>query len=90
MDIFNDNLLSRINHLSTKFGPVMALFDEFLEHLIPKATAHACGGVYCATICGACCRNCGGDYESITYVQYTEYDNCNGASCMINIGCTYC
>ena len=90
MDIFSNNLLSKVNHLSANLGPVIALFDGLLDRITPKMTAQACGGSYCGIVCGSCCRNCSGDYESITYQRYTQYPNCDGANCYVNIGCTYC
>lgn len=90
MNNFGNNLLSRVDHLSARLGPIMALFDGILEYITPKTTAQACSGYYCSIVCGSCCRNCGGDYESITYQRYTQLPNCDGANCYVNIGCTYC
>lgn len=91
MNIFSNNLLSRVNHLSAKLGPVMTLFDGLLELVTPKTTAQACSGYKCGGLyCGDCCANCGGDYLSWTYQRYTQSPNCIGANCWVNLGCTYC
>lgn len=90
MNIFSNNLLSTVHHLSTKLGPVMTLFDGLLERITPKTTAQACGGYYCGIVCGSCCSNCGGDYKSTTYQRYTQFPNCTGSNCYVNIGCLYC
>lgn len=50
MNIFSNNLLSTVNHLSAKLGPVMTLCDGLLERITPKTTAQACGGYYCLWI----------------------------------------
>lgn len=90
MNTFSNNLLSSVNRISTKFNPVMKLFDDLLEKVTPKITAQACSGYYCTTVCGSCCSNCSGDYKSITYARYTQLTNCNGSNCYVNLGCTYC
>jgi hypothetical protein len=90
MNIFSNNLLSTVHHLSTRLGPVMTLFDGLLERITPKTTAQACGGYYCSIVCESCCSNCGGDYKSWTYYRYTQFPGCNGANCYVSAGCTYC
>jgi hypothetical protein len=91
MNIFSNNLLSTVHHLSARLGPVMTLCDGLLEHITPKTTAQACSNNKCGGLyCGACCRNCGGDYESQTWQRYTALPNCNGANCWVYLGCTYC
>jgi hypothetical protein len=90
MNIFSNNLLSTVNHLSARLGPVLTLFDGLVERITPKTTAQACCCYYCSTVCGSCCANCGGDYKSWTYARYTVYPNCIGNNCYVNIGCTFC
>ena len=93
MNIFSNDLLSTVNHLSARLGPIMTLFDGLLERITPKTTAQATtcpykcnGGLYC----GSCCANCGGDYRSQTWQRYTQYSGCNGQNCWVYLGCTYC
>lgn len=92
MNIFSNNLLSKVDHLSARLDPVMTLCDGLLERIIPKTTAQACNPsyTYCGIVCEACCANCGGDYKSLTYKRYTQFSNCNGMNCYVSLGCTFC
>jgi hypothetical protein len=88
MDNFNNSLLPTVNHLSTRLGPVMKLFDGLLERITPQTTATACGGYYCDYVCNGGCDAGNGLYHMLT--RYTEQNGCIGANCWIDWGCRGC
>ena len=88
MNFLSNNLLSGVDHLSGRLGPITVLIDSMVNRIVPKATAQAsCPGPgYCYTACSTtCCANCSGDYRSIVYAYYGY--RCT-QRCIVN--CDYC
>lgn len=94
MKTFSNDLLSTVNGVIGRLGPVASLLDGIIERIAPPVTAQACSGVLCTSkYCTTCCANCNGDYLSLTYQAYaTNLTNCvNGNyNCFVYVGCTYC
>ncbi len=49
----NTSLLSRVDCLIHKLGPISATVDAVIEHLVPQETASACSGLVCYSECVA-------------------------------------
>lgn len=94
MNNFGDNLLSIVGRFSGRLGPITALIDVIVDRIAPKAFAQAScppsGSWVCRSGCGACCRNCSGDYSSYIIYFYTSV-GCPTITGNCNTGiCTYC
>jgi hypothetical protein len=93
MDTISNDLLSVVNRLCTRLGPVTALLDVIVKRIAPNATAHAaCPHFFYSTpcsspTCGAICRG-GADYMQWQYRSWTDDGNCAHAyQCQ---DCVYC
>jgi hypothetical protein len=62
MDTFSNDLLSVVDRLSVRLGPVSTLIDGIIERIAPKVTALAvCPPASCDYYCNInCCRTING------------------------------
>lgn len=94
MNILSNDLLSVVDRLSGRLGPVSTLIDAIVNRVAPKATAQAScpppNTYVCGYQCGACCRNCSGDYSSWIYVVYSGNVYCDPPYYQCLYTCDYC
>jgi hypothetical protein len=73
MQALGDGLISAVDQLSSRLGPLARLIDAVVDRIAPKATVHAtCPPPgYCYIKCSTtCCANCGGDAKYFEYAYY--------------------
>jgi hypothetical protein len=84
-----DTLLSQVDHLTGRLGPLTTLLDTLVSRIAPTTTAKACGGnVFCHRACGgygACCTQ----YPATCAASYNVYAD-NGPDCYTGLHWTEC
>lgn len=68
------SVLSLVDRLTQKLGPISAALDATVEHLVPQKTASACSGIYCGGTCSYPGPNCG--CGTLIYHYSTAWQYC--------------
>jgi hypothetical protein len=91
MNTMMDTLLSHVDKAASRLGPVDGAVAKVAARVLPRATAKACGGVYCWSQCTAYQpADCiyGYSYREYIYVA-PSIDDCNAGRniCIDNACC---
>jgi hypothetical protein len=80
------SVLSFVDRLTQKLGPISAALDATVAHLVPQKTASACSGILCYTLCNFSCHN---GFYNVTQYYSTSPTGCKlgGITCQNNILC---
>ncbi len=85
---FDAILLTIVDRLSNRLGPLTALADRMVELIAPKAIAQA-NCYFCRSTCDI--TQCGNHDKGVYIEYYYTGLYCAGTQCnKINYGCQYC
>lgn len=98
MDTFSNDLLSVVDRLSARLGPVTALIDGIVDRIAPKMAAQAvCPPPSCDSYCFSTCAQVSNCNPYPTLGSRTNYYSCSAFGCANNMyfgctvaGCSHC
>lgn len=102
MNTFNDSLISTVDCLLDRLGPVNSLVDILVERLIPQAVAKACNSSCFVGCSGSPCYTgpCVNGQRTVSYIKTVGHPHpiqpsqcipdcsqCGGSPCTVTQSC---